>query len=257
MKTILLSIAFSLLIFGNAFSQDTLVTRDSKRIVCKIKEVLDNEVKYQTDNSTVVFGISKSDVSKIVLSTGMVMSFDNTANASNTVSTSGQKKNAIKFRVFSPLYGYSDITYERSLRPGNSMECSLGFIGLGSQYDNEVKGGSVRLGYKMIKSPEYYAQGQRYAHILKGAYFRPEIAASYYERKAPDKEAVNVFATALMITVGNQWILNDMVVIDCYFGLGYGYSDEGEFEMQYGYSTGDVKVPLAFTSGLRLGLLFD
>lgn len=255
MKTILLSIAFGLLLFGSAFSQDTLVTKDSQRIVCKIKEILDDEIKYQTDNSTVVFGIRKSDVSKVVMSTGMTMTFEN--ESSSASSLSGQKRNAIKFRVFSPLYGYSDITYERSLRPGNSMECSMGFIGLGSQYDTEVKGGSLRVGYKMIKSPDYYIQGMRYAHILKGAYFRPEIAASYYERTEKDEEPVNVFATALMITVGNQWVLNDMVVVDCYFGLGYGYSDEGTFNMQYGYSTGDVKVPLAFTSGLRLGLLFD
>lgn len=255
MKTILLSIAFSLLLFGSAFSQDTLITRDSKRIVCKIKEILDDEIKYQTDNSTVIFGINKNDVSKVILSTGVSMTIE--SEGTNPNNLDDQKKNAIKFRVFSPLYGYSDITYERSLRPGNSIECSFGFIGLGSQYDTEVKGGSLRLGYKMIKSPDYYIQGMRYAHILKGAYFRPEIAASYYERKSPDKEAVNVFATALMITVGNQWVLDDMVVIDCYFGLGYGYSDEGEFNMQYGYSTGDAKVPLSVTSGLRLGLLFD
>ncbi len=255
MKALLLSIAMSLLALGSAFSQDTLITRDSKRIVCKVKEILDDEVKYQLDGSSVVYGIDKNDISKVVLSTGMTVTIQNSME--NSDNYSGQKKNALKFRVFSPLYGYSDITYERSLRPGNSIECSFGIIGLGSQYEEQVRGGSLRLGYKMFKSPDYYVKGMRYAHILKGAYFRPEIAASYYERKYDDKESVKVMATALMFTVGNQWVLNDMVVIDCYLGLGYGYSDEEKFDMQYGYSTGDLKVPMAFTSGVRLGLLFD
>ena len=234
--------------FSNLFSQDTIVKRDNERIVCKIKEIGTDEIKYQLINNDILIGIDKDDVSKVVLSSGLTMTFQKSMDDKNNYKD--QRKNCFKFRLFSPLYGYSDFTYERSIKPGSSFECSLGAIGLGKHYFDNLSGVSFRIGYKFIKSPDFYLSGLRYAHILKGLYFRPEIATSTYK-----KEDEDIFAAAILFNVGNQWIFNNIIALDFYFGLGYGYSSNNSFNIQYGYSTGAKEFPIAISSGFRLGFL--
>ncbi|MDP4210313.1 MAG: hypothetical protein Q8928_15985 [Bacteroidota bacterium] len=248
MKTIMFFLGIILFNLNGILAQDTIVKRDNARIICKIKEILVDEIKYQPKDNNIIVGIDKNEVLKVILSTGVVMNFQNTM--TDKESYKDQKKNAIKFRLLSPLYQYSDFTYERSLKPGSSIECSIGIIGLGEHYGDKLNGISLRLGYKFIKSPNFYLKGIRYAHLLKGMYFRPEIATSFYT-----KNSNNIFATAVLFNIGNQWIFNDMFLVDLYLGLGYGYSSEDSFNIQYGYSTGASSFPLAISSGFRLGFL--
>jgi hypothetical protein len=253
-EKVMLRVIFSLGIFllgiYNLCAQDTITKRNNEQIICKIKEIGTDEIKYQPLGNDIIIVIDKNDVSKVVLSSGMVMKFQDSMHDKN--SYIGQSKNAIKFRFLSPLYGYTDLTYERSLKPGSSMEFSLGLIGLGKHYsDDEANGASLRFGYKFIKSPDFYLKGLRYTHILKGAYFRPEIAASLYSRNSEQ-----IFAGAILMNVGNQWVFDNFVVLDLYFGLGYGFSSNDEFGVQYGYSTGSSEFPIAISSGFRIGFLF-
>jgi hypothetical protein len=166
--------------------------------------------------------------------------------------------------LLSPLYGYSDFTFEHSLKPGSSIECSLGIIGLGANYDNNQKGVSMRFGYKFIKNPDFYLKGMRYAHILKGAYFRPELAFSFYNKDVVhyDDWIFNsytknetIFSGALLCIVGNQWVFNDRILVDLYAGVGYGFSTYDEFDLQYGFSTGSSDSQIALSAGFRIGFL--
>jgi hypothetical protein len=249
LKAILLFGIFSLGI-QHLFAQDTIMKRNNEQIICKIKEIGTDEIKYQPLGNDVIIVIDKNEVSKVVLTTGLVMTFQNSMFDTNNYKE--QNKNAIKFRFLSPLYGYTDLTYERSLKPGTSVEFSLGLIGLGKHYsDEDVSGASLRFGYKFIKSPDFYLKGLRYAHILKGSYFRPEIAASFYSRNSED-----IFSGALILNVGNQWVFDNFILLDLYFGLGYGFSSNNEFQVQYGYSTGSSEFPIAISSGFRIGFLF-
>jgi hypothetical protein len=248
MVKIILLFGILLLGFNDLFSQDTIVKTNNERIVCKIKEISTNEIKYQTLDNNILMGIDKNDVSKVILSSGMVMNFRNSMYDQNNYE--GQSKNCIKFRLLSPLYQYCDFTYERSLKPGSSLECSIGIVGLGERYGDDLSGVSFRFGYKFIKSPDFYLKGLRYAHLLKGAYLRPEIATSIYDRNAN-----HIFSMAILFNVGNQWIFNNLFAIDLYFGLGYGYSSDNTFNLQYGYSTGSKDFPIAISSGFRVGFL--
>jgi hypothetical protein len=247
--------------FISAFAQDTIVKRNNQVIVCKVKEIASDEIKYLLpDHGDILIGIDKNEVEKIVLSTGMVMHFSHSLKGKENYED--QNKNAVKFRLLSPLYGYSDFTYERSLKPGASMEASVGFIGLGFRdNDRYLMGLSVRGGYKFIKSPDFYLKGLRYAHVLKGMYFKPEIAFSYYEKETTgfnffsEPEKREYFAAAILFNIGNQWIMDDIIAIDLYMGFGYGYSSDNTFRIRYGFSTGGNRYPVAFSSGFRIGIL--
>ncbi|MDP4275098.1 MAG: hypothetical protein Q8907_12535 [Bacteroidota bacterium] len=249
-KLIVMLILISFSLYNLYSQQDTIVKRNNERIACKIKEISSDEIKYQTPENDILKGIDKTEVTKVILSSGVVMNFQNPMY--NQENYADQKKNCLKFKLLSPLFQYSDFTYERSLKPGASMELSLGIIGLGKHYGDKLGGSSFRLGYKFIKSPDFYLKGLRYAHILKGMYFRPEAAVSVYEKNSTD-----IFSTAMLFVVGNQWVFNNILAVDLYFGLGYGYSTHKPYEYwQYGYSIIARDFPAAVTSGFRIGVLF-
>ncbi|HUW06958.1 MAG TPA: hypothetical protein VMW01_11920 [Williamwhitmania sp.] len=230
--------------------QDTIVKLNNERIVCKVKEIGTDEIKYLLPGNDVVMVIDKNEVRRVILASGTTMNLSNSM--TDTSFYSDQRKNCLKFRLISPLIGYSEIIYERSLKPGASLEFGVGIIGAGKHYDHDYSGGSLRIGYKFIKSPDFYIKGMRYAHVLKGAYFRPEVAASYYKRDSKE-----VFATAIIFNIGNQWIFNNLIAIDIFGGIGYGYSSRNVYDYQFGYSTGASNFPIALSTGFRIGLLFN
>ena len=188
---------------------------------------------------------------EVIFASGKTMQFESAMK--DKMNYEGQKKNALTFKLFSPLWGYSSFSYERSIKPGASIEFSLGIIGLGNQrmYSSEPLWGSTyRVGYKFIKSPDFYLKGIRYSHLLKGLYFKPELAISIYG--AGD---YNCVASALLFTLGYQWVFNNFLVVDTFFGLGYGLSTEGNLGSHFGFSVGDKSFPGAISSGFRIGIL--
>ena len=250
MKTVFALFILLLVTLSSYAQQDTLVKRNNERIVCKVKEIGTDEIKYLLAGSDIVMVIDKNDVSRVVTSAGTVIAFDESMKDEKPFLD--QHKNLFKVGVFSPLAGYTALAYERSLKPGSSMELGVGIIGAGQKFGTyKSEGVSVRLGYKFIKSPDFYLKGMRYAHLLKGGYFRPEIVTSMYHRHYKD-----IFACAILLNIGNQWVFNDFIALDLYVGAGYGYSTEDEYDIQFGYSTGARDFPLALTSGFRLGILF-
>ncbi len=265
MKTLLKLLFISAVLTGS-FSilqaQDTIIKRDNERIVCKVKEISTDEIKYllMNNGNEILLGIDKNDVSKVVLSNGTIMNFSNSMYGPENYKD--QRKNCVKVRLFSPLYGFTEISYERSLKPGSSLELSAGIIGLGRHIDADPNGMSFKLGYKFIQNPDFYVKGMRYAHILKGFYLRPEIAVSFYRENDmgiifnQNYGRYDNYAVAVLFNIGKQWIFNNILALDLYFGLGYGYSNSDRFNVQYGFTTISKDFPMAFSSGFRLGILF-
>ena len=113
----------------------------------------------------------------------------------------------------------------------------------------------------------------RYAHKLKGAYFRPEIAFSSYKRESGmdysdnynqngdvivggliNREKNNMFA--VLLNVGKQWVIQDQFLIDWFVGVGYGFGDNNSDEgLHYAFIGAIDEFPLAITSGIRIGVL--
>jgi hypothetical protein len=265
MRSLLKTLLAIIILIGN-FSilnaQDTIIKRDNEKIICKIKEISTTEIKYLLLNNgnEILLGIDKNDVSQVRLSNGTVMNFTNSMYGAENYKD--QNKNLIKVRLFSPLWGFTEISYERSIRPGRSLEISAGIIGAGINTDTDPNGMCFKLGYKFIQNPDFYVMGMRYAHVLKGFYLRPEIAVSIYRKNDTyflgfgDKGRKDNVAMAILFNVGKQWIFDDFLALDLYFGLGYGFSDNDDFNMHYGFTTLSNDAPLAITTGFRLGVLF-
>ena len=88
-------------------------------------------------------------------------------------------------------------------------------------------GVGFRAGYKLKRSPDVYLSKMRYGHILKGAYFKPEIIVSIYNEDVPtfakppsqsgyDIARRNATSGALMMNLGKQWIFSDQFSLDIY-----------------------------------------
>lgn len=155
------------------------------------------------------------------------------------------KKNIIKIKPSSYFFGYSQITYERSLSPRRSVELNLGLIGLGHDfYNRDPMGFSIRTGYKF-----YLGDRKIKRSFMKGFYLMPEIAFCMYDKnvryisdgfwdwsgliKSSDPIIISEYGQleyyrprkyymAAIGTVGYQWNINRFV-IEYNLGLGLGY----------------------------------
>lgn len=250
-------------------AQDRIIKTDNDTIVCKVKEISTDEVKYILPETSVdiVFGIDKNDIIKIILENGKELSFSHSLYGEKTYED--QKKHALKVNFLAPLGGNTTISFEKLIRPSRSWEVSLGIIGLGKDNNDEnPRGAFAKFGMKFIKSPDFYLKGLKYAHVLKGTYVKPEIAFSSYSYEpnhyyyydsgfsSDNEDRVNNWAASLNIIVGKQYIFNDIFLLDMYFGLGYGFSKKNNDEAyHYGFSGGNSDTPLTVTGGLKIGVL--
>ena len=144
----------------------------------------------------------------------------------------------------------------------------MGIIGLGDDINGESSSGIyLKFGYKFIKSPDYYLKGTRYAHILKGAYIRPEVSFATYSAEptvdyyyngnavAGTKETVTMYA--IMLNTGKQWVVNDRFIFDWFVGAGYGFGDgKNTNSFRFAFAGGGSDSKFVMTSGIRVGILF-
>jgi len=274
-KILLSSLVILFFSSQQAFSQDLIIKKTQDTIFCKISEIATDDIKYSLPEypDDVRFSIEKGKLLKAVFSNGKEMVFiDELSNPENYI---GQKKNAIKIDFMSPLTGNTTFAFEHSLKPGRSIEGTLGIIGLGID-PNEVdaRGAFLKFGMKFIKSPDFYLRGMRYAHILKGAYVKPEISLGYYSKYIHyydyssnyqhynyKKERGNITTGAFHLDIGKQWVFDDAFLLDFFVGLGYGFAaypknSDSEPTYQYGYIIVSEDVPISLIAGLKIGFLF-
>lgn len=266
MKMKNLVISLLLLLSINAISQDKLIKKNSEIINCKVTEIAADEVKYYyADNPKLIFGIDKALVEKIEFSTGEVIEIENNT-FRNPEYYANQSKQALKINFLSPLMGSTEIIYERSIKPSKSWETALGIIGLGNDIqDINPRGIYGKFAYKFMRDPDFYMNRMHYSHILKGAYFAPEIAVRYmsfdnhyyyYYDNNSSEEREDLFTLALMLKFGKQWVFDDAFLLDIYAGVGYGFGTNDYEGLPYGFIVAPDEFPIAFTSGIRVGWVF-
>ncbi len=250
------------------FAQDNIVKKNGDVINCKVTELAAGEIKYYyADNPKLIFGVDKALVEKVLFSTGEIIEIESTS-FDNPEYYANQHKHAIKVNFLSPLMGSTEFVYEQSIKPGKSWEAALGIIGLGID-QQEINPGGVygKFAFKFLRNPDFYIRNMHYSHILKGAYFAPEIAMRYmaydknnyyydYNYNYNNYERTNNFSLAIMLKLGKQWIFDDSFLLDIYGGLGYGFGGNEDEGLTYGFIVGPDYVPIAFTSGVRIGWVF-
>lgn len=271
MKTKLSTLTLLILFFWapSALAQDQIHKKNDEVLECKVKEIGMDEIKYTLPDypPDLLFAIDKDNVEKVIFSNGKELTFRK--EISNPDNYLDNRRNALKVDFLSPLTGNTTFYYERSLKPGRSIEAGLGIIGLGVDVDDRNAAGFfVKFGAKFIKSPDFYLRGMRYAHILKGAYVKPELTLGYYARDYdvwydpyyygyPSTERRNNFNGALLLNVGKQWVFDNSFLVDFFFGIGYAFDTE-DYEEGYHYSfvMASEEVPISFSAGLKMGWLF-
>jgi hypothetical protein len=281
MKPIFAFIAFFFIAIA-ASAQDTLYKRNGEVVVVKIKEVGLDELKYKLLDyeDGPMISIAKENLIKVVYANGKVEYLSKEMD--NPENYAGQKKNAIKTDFISPLRDNLSFIYERSIRPGRSIEFNLGVVGvgIGTREWDQSSGAFFRVGYKFIKSPDYYLRGMKYSHLLKGGYVRPDfilgsysivrkVDNSYYNPLPPYNYIQSVTEStrkvtygAIHITLGKQWVYDDFFLVDIFAGIGYAISESNSddpddlYTVAYGITGGGSQTPLSASAGFRVGFLF-
>lgn len=199
------------------------------------------------------------------------------------------KKNIIKIKPTSFLFGYTQITYERNLSPKRSLEVNVSLIGLGDDsYNRDPMGFTLRGGYK------FYSGGRKIKRsFMKGLYLMPEIAFCMYDKNVPVEREWNLFSgiikkstpvildeegevdyerlrkyyIALIGNVGYQWNINRFV-IEYNIGIGLGYYNKTrnyigildsriDDDHHFGFYGGnDGKSYAVINANLKIGYMF-
>jgi hypothetical protein len=259
------------------YSQDVIYRLNPKKeIKCKVLEIGDEQIRYRSSefSDSLTFNIDTKNVTKIIFANGK--EFVPQSGMYDKESYENQHKNAVKFSFTSPLMGYTGLGYERSIRPGQSVDLGLGLIGVGWDFANRNPSGlSLRAGYKFITSPDYYSRRMLYSHLLKGWYAEPEISfvhyksdnlnydyyygygSGYYNNYSSSSRTSTTFV-GLSVLFGKQWVFSDRFLIDLNIGFGYALGSFGNNNStyHYGFSGASDDAPFNFTSAFRIGYLF-
>lgn len=266
-----------------AKAQDKIYRKGGEVIQANITEVGTDNIKYKIFNEPngPIYTIEKARILKIVYQSGRIERYQETLDDPELYTE--QSKEAIKLNFLAPLLGYTQINYEKSLKPGRSIEFGLGIIGLGKRQTitswssndkvyREAAGAFINAGYKFLRKPDYISNSTRLSHVLQGMYAKPQVDFGVYGQnyiKSYQYNNTNGTSTPVvgytttvfgdfMINIGKQWVLGDAFLIDVYVGLGYGLDNRKEdqdFSYHYAIISTDSNGGIGFTSGLKIGLL--
>ena len=277
-----------------AFAQDKIYKKGGEILEVKITEVGSDEIKYKmfNDQDGPTYALDKDRILKVVYKNGRSESYQ--SNLKDPELYADQSKDALKVNFLSPLFGFTQLNYEHSLRPGRAYELSLGIIGLGKKqelgyrYDltsqtstttyRQARGLFFAGGYKYSKASDFVNRNSKYSHVLQGTYVKPELSLGVYSQNkyvnrsgnANQTEKETVVFSGLLINLGKQWVLGDALLIDLYGGLGYAFDNrktkQDDFNEGYNYEntvgnhfalvTG-AESGLGFTGGFKVGLLIN
>jgi hypothetical protein len=269
----LVCLIFGLFFVSNSYGQDLITLKNKTVLKVTIVELGTDDVKYKEYNSTntSILSIKKTEISSIKTVSGKIISMEQAS------SSSFDSKNAIKLDLFSLVFTKLTIGYERSITPGSSFEIQLGAIGVGKKPTDiiDVSGGFMRIGVKFKTKPDWYLIHGKEGHVLKGAYFRPEITigsftetnevmysvltytpypwgGGFYSTSVKFQEQKREIPIAgFILNVGKQWTVNDDFCFDFFFGLGVG-TGEGTAGNNYAF----IGNGLIINAGFKMGVLY-
>jgi len=176
------------------------------------------------------------------------------------------KKSAVKMEFLSPLGGNLTFGYERYLKNWMGVEGKIGIIGIGTDVDDrDARGAFVKIGPKFKLKPDFVEEGLRGSHYLRGGYIRPELAFGFYTQNenrftplGSEDRRESISTGTIMINYGKQYVLSNVMTLDWYLGVGYGWStgsnnDDGDYN--FGWVNGGTDSPIAFAAGFTIGFL--
>jgi hypothetical protein len=282
---------FLLVSFTNSIkSQDKIFKKGGEVLNVKVLEVAIDDVQYKNHDNLdgPSYRIEKDRLVKIIYANGKIETY--TASLKDKELYIGQKTAALKINFLSPLFGHTQITYEKGIAPGRSWEALVSLIGVGKSQIvtgytnnlgvyNEIRrnqaGLGLGFGYKFIKTPDFINRNIRFAHLLQGAYLKPNIYTGAYgesildsKTNIPTTKRRSVVYGAIMLEGGKQWIFSEALVFEFYAGVGYCADNIKKVDNQY-FGSGDnsgshftnlrvgTSPGFSLSSGIRAGFLLN
>jgi hypothetical protein len=206
--------------------------------------------------------------------------------------TSFHSASILKLNIFSPLLGYSQFSFERSIAKRKSLEFGLGIIGAGRNLNIQPHtfslafeplhpinhrpgrknqfGSFFEFGYKFIKpfnSSTLSQNNFNSMHALEGSYIKPSfiIGAYSFNQFRDDSTLATVRRHhsfgALMVNVGHQWEFDNKMVFELYVGMGGEIDNVRDGDDLYGHpfslviAKDNPSANFAFAAGFRFGFL--
>lgn len=268
-------------------AQDKIYKLKGTVVNAKVIEIGTDEIKYTLFDHPEgpVYVVEKSTLKMIVYEDGRVEKFH--SSFKDPGNYEGQLNKAVKINFLSPLLGYTQLSFEKSISPLKSYELGVGIIGAGknTQIDNyyingqyetyrrNAIGGFVEAGYKFNKLPNFFSKGTRMTHIMQGSYVKPTATLGFYTDNVVDYKTGNAVLEkrnnlfgAIILNFGHQWVFGDKFLIDLYYGLGYafdntkrddgnGYYYSDEIYNHFVIQKAGPGANLGINGGLKIGLL--
>ncbi len=289
-------------------AQDLIVKKNNETIKAKILEIGSTEIKYKLfdapDGPIIVINKREIKTLKIHEENGKG---DKVMNISEDPMSVGNgiildKTSSIKFDFFSPLNHHLGFDYEWMIKPGFNWEAGVGIVGPGtgllsntsSSYNTHPKGFFIRTGPKFLlgNSSDIEIDGARYAHPLKGRYFKVEAILyslsktyqidDYFYNTTNINTPIDVqrsyLGTALNLIYGRQYIFGNSITVGWYVGLGYAAESKTTTNTDPGINPVDLAAimdldnaldwkryshnyfgsnfPITYTAGFNVGYIF-
>ena len=280
MRKFVFFILFIFVLGASSHAQDKVYRKNGEVLKVKIIEISSTEIKYRIygEADGPIYVLEKDRIKKIEYENGRVEK--PVADIKDPEQYSDQLKKAIKINFLSPLFGYTQFSYEKSLGVGKSYELTMAIIGAGKNqtidlytYPQAEKknqfGIALGAGYKFNKLPDFLFGRTRFTHLMQGAYAKPNFyLGNYSENVVVNKgtgqyvvERQNVTFGALQLELGKQWVFGDKFLLDLYWGFGIGADNKKE---DYYYDTEAYNYIIqrlgtspgfALNGGIKLGLL--
>jgi hypothetical protein len=230
---------FFILITAASNAQD-LIKTESEVIQAKVIEIGLYEIRYRDFNNPdgPIIVIEKDKVHEITYENGTKYLVKADPYEVNKEVEVRGKTHSIKFELFSPTTNDIVFGYERMLKVGTNLEFKIGYIGMGNKnYSGNPSGVSFKAGLKFLTSPQYIVNGMKYVHPLKGKYIKPELIFNSYSENVEYSTTISPYThgfdkiqksnIAFAINFGTQQILGNIMTLDYYIGIGYGFRITG------------------------------
>ncbi|MCE3258846.1 MAG: hypothetical protein K0S12_487 [Bacteroidetes bacterium] len=242
---------------------DTLYTA-KKKIVCKIHEINEYEVKYRLADlqDGPIYVIDKSTVLKYTLSNGFTeIIVRDELSLEHEHGEILHCRQVVKIHPFSVPLNHLSFSYEQVIKVGMNLDVEAGYINssFNTTISNRVMGSPFHVGayfkpgVKFFLGQDFSVRGLKYAHPLKGRYVKLDLATSYvnyqgliaydynYGYSSPTRTVtsnLNTFSYGAFVNYGRQFILGNVLTLDYYVGVGftgvsYNYTNPEFLKLSY------------------------
>lgn len=251
---------FMVLLFTGYSQSDTLYLKGNKKIPCKITEIGEAEIKYKTpdnlDGPVYVVSLNKVYKYSLAIGTSVIVTPDELL-IENQHSEILSARSVVKIHPFSFVNNQISIAYEQVIKMGTNLDVEAGYINNGIMPNTSggnfytstgqqapLNGFYLKPGVKFLLGQDYSLKGMKYAHPLKGRFFRLDLVVSYmnYQDVASTisqtyssspvppytqtitattrNSDINVLGYGGMINYGRQFILGNVMTFEYFVGVG-------------------------------------